>query len=117
LQEEEKPVLIYATFPSPSEAERVGTALVERGLAACVNIFPQMTSIYIWEGTRQRDSETAMLIKTRAAAAPSAMAAVRALHTYSNPALLALAVTDGSPDFLRWIAAQTAAVKDRPQQT
>jgi len=108
LQEEAKPVLIYATFPSPSEAERIGTALVERGLAACVNIFPQITSIYIWEGKLQRDSETAMLIKTRAQAAGPAMAAVRSLHTYSNPALLVLDVIDGSADFVRWIAAQTA---------
>src|SRR5262245_14565219 len=57
LLENDKPVLIYSTFPSAGDAERVGAALVERGLAACVNIFPQMTAIYVWEGQRQRDSE------------------------------------------------------------
>ena len=55
MQANDKPVVIYATFPSPAEAERIGGALVERGLAACVNIFPQMTAIYIWEGARQRE--------------------------------------------------------------
>jgi periplasmic divalent cation tolerance protein len=108
LQETDKPVVIYATFPSAAEAERVGGALVERGLAACVNIFPQMTAIYIWEGTRQRESEAAMLIKTRAGLADSVVAETRKLHPYSNPALLVLPIEGGSEDFLRWIGEQTA---------
>ena len=81
---------------------------IDRGLAACVNIFPGITSIYVWEGQRQRESETAMLIKTRAALAAQVIAEVRALHSYSNPALLVLPIVEGSPDFLNWIAAQTA---------
>ena len=66
MDENDKPVLIYATFPSVAEAERIGGALVDQGLAACVNILPGMTAIYVWEGKRQRDSEAAMIIKTRA---------------------------------------------------
>ncbi len=57
MQENDKPVLIYSTFPSPEAAEAVGRELVERRLAACVNILPGMTSIYRWEGqdrARQR---------------------------------------------------------------
>lgn len=108
MQENNKPVLIYSTFPSPAEAERVGGELVDRGLAACVNIFPGMTAIYIWEGKRQRDGETAMLIKTRAELADQVIAEARKLHPYSNPALLVLPVTGGSPDFMRWIAQATA---------
>ena len=57
MRENDKPVLIYSTFPSAAEAERVGGALVDQGLAACVNIFPGMTAIYVWEGKRQRESE------------------------------------------------------------
>src|SRR5262245_3370016 len=67
LHENDKPVLIYSTFPSVAEAERVGGSLVDQGLAACVNIVPDMVAIYRWEGKRQRESEAAMLIKTRAA--------------------------------------------------
>jgi periplasmic divalent cation tolerance protein len=104
-------VVIYSTFPSQSEAERVGGRLVDCGLAACVNIFPQMTSLYIWDGKRQRESETAMIIKTLATLAQTAIAEVRKLHPYANPALIVLPIIAGSDDFLRWIAAQTAAAK------
>jgi periplasmic divalent cation tolerance protein len=107
LQANEKLVLIYSTYASLAEAERIGEALIDRGLAACVNIFPGMTSIYVWEGKRQRESETAMLIKTRQALAAKVIAEVRALHSYSNPAVVVLPVVDGSPDFLAWILAQT----------
>lgn len=108
MQANDKPVVIYATFPSPAEAERIGGVLVERGLAACVNIFPQMTAIYIWQGARQRESETAMLIKTRAGLADTVIAETRKLHPYTNPALVVLPIEGGSQDFLRWIAEQTA---------
>jgi periplasmic divalent cation tolerance protein len=108
LQENDKPVVIYATFPSAADAERIGGLLVERGLAACVNIFPQMTAIYIWQGARQRESE-AMLIKTRAGLADSVVAETRKLHPYTNPALVVLPIEGGSQDFLAWIAEQTAS--------
>ena len=108
LGENDKPVLIYSTFPSAEEAERIGGALVDRGLAACVNIFPGMTAIYVWEGKRERGSEAAMLIKTRSSLASQVVAEARKLHPYTNPALLVLPVSDGSADFMRWIAEQTA---------
>ena len=104
----DKPVLIYSTFPSVEEAERIGGSLVDRGLAACVNIFDGMTSIYIWEGKRERGAEAAMLIKTRASLAQQAIAEARKLHSYTNPAFLVLPVSGGSEDFMRWIAEQTA---------
>jgi periplasmic divalent cation tolerance protein len=108
LSENNKPVLIYSTFPSVAEAERIGGALVDRGLAACVNILPGMTAIYVWEGKRQSDTEAAMIIKTRASLADTAIAEVRSLHPYSNPALVVLPITGGSADFLAWITTQTA---------
>jgi periplasmic divalent cation tolerance protein len=109
LHANDKPVLIYSTFPSLAEAERIGGALVDRGLAACVNILPGMTAIYAWEGKRQSDSETAMIIKTRAGLADTVIAEARKLHAYTNPALVVLPITGGSEDFLRWIAEQTAS--------
>jgi periplasmic divalent cation tolerance protein len=107
LSENDKLVLIYATFPSAAEAERIGGQLVDAGLAACVNIFPGMTAIYVWEGKRQRDSETAAIIKTRAELADKAIAEARKLHPYTNPAFVVLPIAGGSQDFLRWIAEQT----------
>lgn len=108
MDQNDKPIVIYSTFPSFAEAERIGGALVDRGLAACVNIFPGMTSIYVWEGKRQRDAEAAMIIKTRARLADTAIAEARKLHPYTNPAFVVLPVDGGSADFLRWIAEQTA---------
>jgi periplasmic divalent cation tolerance protein len=112
LQVNDKPVLIYATFPSAADAERIGGMLVDRALAACVNVFPGMTSIYIWQGVREQGSEAAMIIKTRAALAERAIAEARKLHPYTNPAFLVLPVDGGSQDFLRWIADQTARPAD-----
>jgi periplasmic divalent cation tolerance protein len=107
VQENNKPVLIYSTFPTADEAERVGGALVDRRLAACVNIIPGMTSIYHWQGARQRDSETVMIIKTRAGLADTVVAETKAMHSYANPALVVLAAAGGSADYLAWIAAET----------
>jgi periplasmic divalent cation tolerance protein len=108
VNENDKAVLIYSTFPSPESAEAVGGALVDRALAACVNILPGMTSIYVWQGQRHRDAETVMIIKTRAQIADTVVAEAKRLHPYTNPAFVVLPVAGGSTDFLRWIAEQTA---------
>jgi periplasmic divalent cation tolerance protein len=109
--EKDKPILVYATFPSRTEAERIGGRLVEEGLAACVNILPGMVSIYIWEGKRHQDEECAMIIKSRASLAAPIIRTVRSLHPYENPALVVLDIEGGSQPFLDWILAQTAAPK------
>lgn len=108
MNQDDKPVLIYSTCPSAVEAERIGAALVDRGLAACVNIIPAMISIYVWEGKRQRDTEAVMVIKTRSHLADTAIAEARKLHPYTNPAFVVLPTGGGSDDFLRWIMEQTA---------
>jgi periplasmic divalent cation tolerance protein len=108
VQENDKPVLIYSTFPSPEAAEAVGRDLVERRLAACVNILPGMTSIYRWEDAIAKDSEAVMIIKTRESLAARAMAEVRTRHPYTNPALLVLPIVAGSADYLRWLEEETA---------
>lgn len=108
--EKDTPILVYATFPSSDDAELIGGRLVDDGLAACVNILPGMVSIYVWQGQRQRDSECAMIIKSRATLADRIVETVRSLHPYDNPALVVLDITAGSPPFLDWIMKQTAAV-------
>ncbi|MEO8419674.1 MAG: divalent-cation tolerance protein CutA [Hyphomicrobium sp.] len=109
MQENDKPVLIYSTFPSPEAAEAVGQQLVEARLAACVNILPGMTSIYRWEGATARESEAVMIIKTRTSLALGVMETVKANHSYANPALVVLPILGGSADYLRWLEEQTAA--------
>ena len=68
-----------------------------------------MTAIYIWEGKRQRETEAAMLIKTRAELAEKVVAEARKLHPYTNPALVVLPITGGSADFLGGSASRTAS--------
>jgi periplasmic divalent cation tolerance protein len=111
LQANDKAVLIYSTFPTAEGAEEVGASLVDARLAACVNIIPGMTSIYRWHGERHRDSETVLIIKTRAGLAKRVIEEARARHTYSNPAFLVLPVEGGSQDFIAWILSETAGGK------
>lgn len=107
MQESDQPVLIYTTFPSAEAAEETGGALVDEGLAACVNILPAMTSLYIWKGERQKSDEAVMVIKTRAALSDAVAREVKARHAYENPAILVLPVAGGSPDFIAWIMSGT----------
>jgi periplasmic divalent cation tolerance protein len=109
--ENDYPILVYATFPSAAEAERIGGRLVDDGLAACVNILPGMVSICVWQGQRQRDSECAMIIKSRATLADRIVETVRGMHPYDNPALVVVDVAGGAQPFLDWIMTQTAAPK------
>lgn len=105
----DKPVLIYATYPDVETAEAGGRALVEAGLAACVNILPGMVSIYRWEGRVERGQECVMIIKTRAQLAETAVAAAAGRHPYTTPAFVVLPVEGGLAAYLDWIAASTGA--------
>ena len=101
------PVLIYTTFASAREAETLGKQLLKRDLAACVNIFPAIISLYQWRGQTQRGAEAAMIVKTRAGRADDAVRVIEDLHPYELPAILTLPVTGGGGAFIDWIAAQT----------
>lgn len=105
--ESERVVFVYTTWPSVVEAEAAGTALVEAGLAACVNILPGMRSVYRWKGAVERAGETAMIVKTREGKVAEAQAAIRARHPYDTPAIVALPVVDGDQDYLGWIVRET----------
>jgi periplasmic divalent cation tolerance protein len=107
LDPNDKAVLIYATYPDPETAEAGGRALVETGLAACVNILPGMVSIYRWKGAVERSGECVMIIKTRAVLADAVIAAAKVRHPYTTPAFVILPVEGGSADYLDWIVAST----------
>jgi periplasmic divalent cation tolerance protein len=105
---EDRPVLIYTTFPSLDEARRVGEALVEAKLAACVNLFPGMIAIFAWKGVREEASEVAMIVKTRAALTGTVLDEIKRLHSYELPALLVLPTEGGSAEYCGWIMSETA---------
>ncbi|HEX3665633.1 MAG TPA: divalent-cation tolerance protein CutA [Rhizomicrobium sp.] len=102
-------VLVYSVFPSYETAEKTARALLNGKLAACVNIFPPMISLYEWEGRLETGAETAALIKTRRDLAGRVIETARPLHPYTVPCFLVLPVEGGNPAFLDWVREQTAA--------
>lgn len=101
-------VFVYTTLPSVAAAEALGRALVAEKLAACVNIYPGLRSVYEWGDEVVVEDEVAAFIKTRAALAEAAMAAARKLHPYEVPALLVLPIVQGNEDYLEWARGQTS---------
>ena len=103
----ERAVLVYTTWPSIVEAERAGRAIVERRLAACVNILPGMISHYWWQGKIERAEEVVMLVKTRAALTEAVRQAVKELHSYETPSIMVLPLESVDADYYRWIVEET----------
>jgi periplasmic divalent cation tolerance protein len=104
---EERAVFVYTTYPSLVEAERIGKAVLEQRLAACVNILPGMISHYWWQAAIERGEEVVMIIKTRASLAEAVRAAVKAMHSYTTPAILVLSIEGGEPGYLEWLMQET----------
>jgi periplasmic divalent cation tolerance protein len=101
-------VLVYSVFPNRAVAEKIARALLDGKLAACVNIFPPMISLYEWEGKLETSRETAAIIKTRRELAEKIIETARPLHPYSVPCFLVLPVEGGNAAFLDWVRDQTA---------
>lgn len=110
-------VVVYATYPKEAEAIAAAEALVAQGLVACANILPPMTSVFIWEGRLERESEVAMIMKTRRELAGEVIATVKRMHSYQNPAVVVWPIEAGSSDYLGWIGAQTARLGGRGAHT
>jgi periplasmic divalent cation tolerance protein len=96
-------VVVLSTVASFEDAERVARALVERRLAACVNVVPGVVSIYRWKGAVQRDSEWLLVAKTRAERLPALKEALSDLHPYDVPEAVALDIRDGLAPYLAWL--------------
>ena len=103
----ERAVLVYTTWPSVVEAEQAGRQIIERRLAACVNILPGMVSHYWWEGKIERAEEAVMFVKTRASLAEQVGAAVKEMHSYTTPAVMVLAIESLDPAYHLWIVQET----------
>jgi periplasmic divalent cation tolerance protein len=97
--------LLLSSAP-PAAAEAIARHLVEQGVAACVSLLPGAISIYRWQGAIQRDAETLLLIKS-AAAVGAIEAALRAVHPYELPELIAVDVQSGLAAYLDWVAAHS----------
>jgi periplasmic divalent cation tolerance protein len=97
-------IVVLITAPNADEATRIAERLVERKLAACVQMLPPMTSIYVWKGEVQRESEILLIAKSTRAKFDELEEAVRAIHSYETPEIIALPIVAGSESYLSWLA-------------
>ena len=95
--------VVLTTIGSLEEGRRMARVLVERGLAACVNLVPKLTSIYRWQGAVEEAEEVLLVMKTTEAQLAALEAAVRELHSYEVPEFLAIRVEAGSQPYLDWL--------------
>lgn len=100
--------LVYMTAENEEEAAKVGKVLVEKRLAACVNIMPGMRSMFWWDGGVQSEQEVVLLAKTRTDLVERLTRAVTDVHSYDVPCVVSLPMEGGNPDFLNWIYDETA---------
>jgi len=102
-----KKVCLVLSTCSPSDAERLAKFLVGNGHAACVNIVPQVTSIYRWEGKLENDVESLLVIKCAKDGVEALTQALVKEHPYDVPELIAFEVGGGNPAYLEWVLANT----------
>lgn len=106
-------LLVMTNLPDRDVAERIAASLVTEGVAACVNVLADCTSVYHWEGKLNRTTEIPLLIKTTKAAYPRLQDALRKLHPYEIPELIALPVSVGLPEYLSWVVQETQTRKTK----
>jgi periplasmic divalent cation tolerance protein len=104
-------LLVLTNLPDRAAAERLADALIEKRVAACVNILAPCRSVYRWKGAVQHDEEQPMLIKTTSESYAALEAAIRAGHPYELPEIIAVPVERGLSAYLEWVMTETSAPK------
>jgi len=105
-------VIVLLTGPSGEELQRIATCLVEERLAACVNILPDVTSVYRWQGGIERDSEALGIVKTGRTLVDRLRDRVLELHRYDVPEVLVIETTGGSRAYLDWVLDSVSSRSD-----
>ncbi|HEX7515864.1 MAG TPA: divalent-cation tolerance protein CutA [Chthoniobacterales bacterium] len=101
----EETLLACSTFPEIETARRIALQLVTENLAACANIIPAVESIYRWQDKIENAQETLAFFKTTAARYAAFEDRLKSLHPYEVPEIICLHITDGLPEYLRWVSA------------
>jgi uncharacterized protein involved in tolerance to divalent cations len=99
-------ILVCINFPNRESARRIGTALIEKQLAACVNIIPEVESIYQWKGEVKTEIEVMAIVKTTASRYKQLEAYVLENHPYDVPEVIGLPLSQGSESYLNWVQDQ-----------
>ncbi len=100
-------ILVMVTCGSSQEAEKIAQLLLEERLVACVNIAGRIRSLFHWEGAIARESESLLLMKTRAECFDELSRRVKEVHSYEVPEIIAMPIMVGNPDYLDWIREST----------
>jgi len=103
VQEESEAIMVLMTAANREEAARIAEMLVNRRLAACVQVLPEMQSFYHWQGQLQREPEVLLLAKTIRSRYLDLEREVRAVHSYETPEIIALEITAASKPYLDWL--------------
>jgi periplasmic divalent cation tolerance protein len=104
-----EPIVVLMTAANREEASRIAEALVAARLAACVQILPEMLSVYRWQGEIARESEVMLLAKTTLGRFDDLDRAVREIHSYETPEIVALPVTSVSAPYLDWLQEEVSS--------
>ncbi len=99
--------IVLITAPAEA-AGRIARALVEGGLAACVNIVPGLTSVYRWKGKVEESSEVLLVAKTTEGMVGRLLESVRRLHPYEVPEVVSIPIAEGLPEYLKWVSESTS---------
>ena len=101
------PLLVYVTCPDSKVAEDISRKAISERLAACANIFPEIVSIYEWEGKVQKDKEIALILKTQEKHLNDLTTLIQANHPYDCPCVVGVPLKGGNNEFFDWIKNQT----------
>ncbi|MBZ5538395.1 MAG: divalent-cation tolerance protein CutA [Acidobacteriia bacterium] len=96
-------IIVYVTTGKISEAKKIARAVVEKRLAACVNVIPKITSVYRWKDELETSEELLLVIKTRRARFDDLRKCIESLHSYEVPEVIATPIVEGSANYLNWI--------------
>src|SRR5687768_3882536 len=102
-------LIVLTNLPDRASAMNVARDLVEQRLAACVEVFGEIASVYRWEGMVATENEVAVLVKTLRALYDRVEAAITAAHPYELPEIVAIPIVRGLPGYLQWVVAETTS--------
>jgi len=98
-------IVVFVTTANKIEAQKIAESLIDKKLAACVNIVDKLSSLFMWEGKLDKARESLLIIKSKKEKLPRIIRLVKSLHSYEVPEIIAIPIAGGEKEYLRWIDA------------